>query len=705
MTSSQELCRLVEEPGRFVVSPSEWKRQLQWPSIDMSASTRCDATELTTGLESPRADVRPAGRRAGSIPQWGHALVALVITAVCAAYILPFVDRGWIPHDEGLIAHSAERVLDGQIPHRDFQDAYTGGLTYLHALAFKTLGLKLSSLRIVLLCAYLLLPPAVYFIAIRHADWWMSVLTVGACVTWSLPNYFASLPSWYVLVAAILGTAAMIAYGETNRWGWLVASGVCGGLAILMKVVGLYYVAAGLLFLMFREQQRSADAGGGPGSCERSPAFVAFTALVSSTLVGMLLLLLRRDLRPSEIYVFVVPTVLLCGFLVSNEWHVGRGPFWTRLGRLAGNGVWFVCGVLIPLILFVIPFAWQHSLADLYMGVLVLPRIRLETAKEAWQSWLSFIPALLPAALVFPLLCGLPKGKLWPRPVMFVAAALILLLLAFYTSPISFDILFFALRGLLPLLVLGACIVLLRRGSAEWTSARRESLFLLAAMASLLFLIQYPQAYLIYFCYCAPPVLLLLHAVTLPQSGRGGWVRVVLMGSLLIFGITRLNSVYGLTKFNYVGHFQYDLELERGGLKVDENWKREYEAVVSAIRRQSNPGDYIYAAPDCPEIYFLTNRRNPTPTMFDFFDDQTDREQRILQLLDDKRVGLVVLNEHPYFSKTISREMEARLLQRFPQRQKLGRFTIARREAPDVPAVAASAQPAAAGRQAQVAGQ
>jgi len=53
------------------------------------------------------------------------------------------VNRGWVPHDEGLLGQSAERLLAGQLPHRDFDEVYTGGLSYLHALAFEVGGVRL----------------------------------------------------------------------------------------------------------------------------------------------------------------------------------------------------------------------------------------------------------------------------------------------------------------------------------------------------------------------------------------------------------------------------------------------------------------------------------------------------------------------------------------------------------------------------------
>ena len=84
--------------------------------------------------------------------------------AASAWFISDRIDRGWAPPDEGLLGQTAERFLGGEVPHRDFDDLYTGGLTVLHGAAFAMLGTKMSSLRIVLLGAVVLWIPFVWLI-------------------------------------------------------------------------------------------------------------------------------------------------------------------------------------------------------------------------------------------------------------------------------------------------------------------------------------------------------------------------------------------------------------------------------------------------------------------------------------------------------------------------------------------------------------
>ncbi|MCL5435375.1 MAG: glycosyltransferase family 39 protein [Patescibacteria group bacterium] len=58
--------------------------------------------------------------------------VALIISAFI--YYLFFVNKGLVFFDEGYFAHSAERLLNGQMPYKDFSLQY--GPTYFYILAF-----------------------------------------------------------------------------------------------------------------------------------------------------------------------------------------------------------------------------------------------------------------------------------------------------------------------------------------------------------------------------------------------------------------------------------------------------------------------------------------------------------------------------------------------------------------------------------------
>jgi hypothetical protein len=605
-------------------------------------------------------------------------LLAAITCGLAVLYVNTFVDRGWIPHDEGLLAQSADRLLAGELPHRDFEDAYTGGLTFLHAASFRLWGVRLLSIRWTLLTAALIFVPALYGVAICAGARRLAPVTVFCCVAWSLPNYFAGLPSWYVLILSVLGTVALLqASGDRSRL-WLAAAGMCGGLALLMKVTGLYFVAAGLLFLVYRSQVRSEANESQPRS---GVGGMLLVLTVGGVLVSMQLLLIKRDLRPMELLQFVLPTAVLCGCLGVNEWRRGRGRLVPRLAELATDASLFLAGAAVPVLIFVIPFALRGALGDLFHGVLVLPRMRLELAKAPLPPLVAMLPVVLPAVVILPPCLGWRSANPLPRIVFpLVLGGLALLLLAVQASTYYWT--FLSLRGLLPVLVCAACGLLLRASPERLGATKRLHLFLLAAVASLLSLTQYPQSYEIYFCYCAPLVLLLLHAISSAIPKQARWTTVGLMGFYLAFGVISLNAGYGITPSNSMRQFSQPLDLDRGGLRVQPDSAQQYQSLVAAIREATPADAYIYAAPDCPEVYFLANRRNPTPTMFDFFDDRPDRAARILRSLDEKQVQVVVINLHPLFSPAVAGELAEGLRQRFPHQREMGRFVVAFRHPP-----------------------
>ena len=56
-----------------------------------------------------------------------------------------------------------------EMPHRDFNDRYTGGMTYANAVAFRILGTNLLTLRIVLFALFMFRVPTVFAVAREYS--------------------------------------------------------------------------------------------------------------------------------------------------------------------------------------------------------------------------------------------------------------------------------------------------------------------------------------------------------------------------------------------------------------------------------------------------------------------------------------------------------------------------------------------------------
>jgi len=88
-------------------------------------------------------------------------IVLCLVMVIAGTYVGVRVNQSWIAVDDGVLAQSALRVLQGQLPHSDFVEIYTGGLSFIHAAAFRVFGVNMVSLRICVFLFFLAWVPAV----------------------------------------------------------------------------------------------------------------------------------------------------------------------------------------------------------------------------------------------------------------------------------------------------------------------------------------------------------------------------------------------------------------------------------------------------------------------------------------------------------------------------------------------------------------
>ena len=180
----------------------------------------------------------------------GEAVLLTGTWLVAALWVWFRLDEGWFAHDDGAFGQSATRVLAGELPHRDFVELYTGAMTFLNAGVFSLLGVDLFFLRLPVFLLFLGFVPCVYYLARQFVSPLAAALTTLAAVTWGYAVYPVPMPSWYVLFFAVYGAAALVRFRQTAHRRWLLVAGLLGGLAIGVKITGVYYVVAAVYFLL-----------------------------------------------------------------------------------------------------------------------------------------------------------------------------------------------------------------------------------------------------------------------------------------------------------------------------------------------------------------------------------------------------------------------------------------------------------------------
>lgn len=608
----------------------------------------------------------PAPRRFKWIGLWSHPASVLVIATL---YLAPFVYRGWIPHDQGTLAQCAERLLGGELPHRDFDAMYTGGLSFLNALAFVLFGVKMSSIRTMFFLFTLAFVLVFHWLCRRMLSPGLATLTTYVAVAWSVPNYFAAMPSWYNLYFATFGAAAIVKFIDDSRLRWLALAGFWGGVSVIFKITGLYYIAAVLMFLAFRAHSQNDTDSHADGRARWLSS--AWAASASAVWLALVITLIRSQLNVAVFAQLVLPSIVV-GAVWSHQAY--RFPF-SRSGlrQLVGNTAVFAAGLLAPMVPYALLYVWGGALPQLIHGVFVTPLERVDSVTYPLPQGPMVLMAMVALSGMAVLAFKRPRWDLVIAAILIVSSAVFMQLPAVLTR----DNVFILVR-LAPVGFAISCGLRLIQHHGEMTTTERQQHFLLLALAACLPLIQFPFAAPIYFCFVFPLLLLQAQAVyvrNLTPPLRAQWAATVL---LLVFGVIYVNNItfFDDPRLTAVDPPINPLRVSRAGLLVTERDADVYEPLVSTIQRHSQLEDYVLAFPDCPEVYFLAERKNRSRTLFDVFDAKKGSRIEQLTAAEQPRPKVLVINGEPKHSRKLTEKESDQLRQLYRQCEQIGPFLV-----------------------------
>jgi hypothetical protein len=598
-------------------------------------------------------------------------IIFFLVWSFSAAYAGAYLNRGWERQDEGTLGQTAERVLNGEIPHRDFVNWYTGGLTYIDALIFKIFGVNLFYLRLFLFAVFLAWIPAVYAIARHFLDPWIAGGVTLLAVLWSVPNYPAAMPSWFSLFLTTFATLALATYIRKPAVRWLIIAGLCGGISFLIKSVALYYMAGALLFFVYREQMLARQESSSPQNTRLYLVFV--TASLTLFVLALVKLVYAVGSAPDYLH-FVFPGFAIAILLLAQESRPSTVPDSTRLLTLLKMVVPFMLSASVPILLFFLFFWWRGSLHALLADLFVGPFRGMSVVRSEPVGLLFEYPAVIAALLIIEAakLRGLPRRVL---SIVLTAFAAIILLLASSQNP-PFVVALTSAWGIIPLLAVAGAGVLY--SSSRGTTAdpeRDQTLLLLVCMTALFSIIQFPFASG-YFCYVAP-LAVLLSANLLSRFSNPP--RMVLYSAFAFYALFAALIVqpHFLARRYKVDYDSTPLTLPRaGGIRIASEAATQYTELIPFLKQIAD-GNAIFAGPDCPEIYFLAGFENQTPIIFDSLEDTRDYERNMESLMDRPNfLKAAVLHDATASGKFQLQVLRLLVVSRFPKSRKIGTFTV-----------------------------
>ncbi len=211
---------------------------------------------------APRAEALQVGRRSAALAL----ATAFALVALALVLLVPQTTGGGWEMDEGAVLAYAERVLQGDVPHRDFLTFYGPGNPWLVAGALAVFGARVEVERAVGVLYRILVVLALFVLAWRLAGLLagalaalVSLVLMAEELVWAYATYGSIAFALAGLALAVLAVGA----GEGSR-ALALGAGLAAGVAVLMRYdfVLAIVVSAAPLFLYVDSRLRVWYAGG-----------------------------------------------------------------------------------------------------------------------------------------------------------------------------------------------------------------------------------------------------------------------------------------------------------------------------------------------------------------------------------------------------------------------------------------------------------
>lgn len=488
---------------------------------------------------------------------------------VATAILIFFHNRSWYPPDDGIYAHIAHRILNGEVLNRDIQNLHGGVPSFIHAASLHLFGESLVSLRYPL--AVLGLIQCVLIFGITAGTNRMSAFAAAiATVAYGFVLFSNPSANWYALFLAILLTYVMSTRADSN--GKFALIGLLIGICFLTRQLSAVFLAMGALTglaIFPTRTERNLDRD---PVTSRSEWLGRATLIMICVGIPLYFGFVSRD--PVAFLLFGFFPALVAGWTAFSP-SIRPGLEFAAVGRLlAGCGLAFVPFVVYHLYNGTLLF-WIH---DLFLLPFAIPTI-------------DFVAESSYVLLLTDAIAGFVAGVSELRFSAIAASGLILL---FMLAPM-----------LLGFLVMQRVV---RNQRAGLRPLHLVALFF--AMVSA----HYAIPIYLYFSAGLTTVALLdfIGRQQFVHCRFAAHVTLLAAGCAVLFLAGRSPATLDRVLAGVAEPKTYVPREQRLGLWIERDDVHAYGKLVGRIQNLTPPDSPIFVFPAHPEIYFVANRSNPT---------------------------------------------------------------------------------------------
>jgi len=532
-------------------------------------------------------------RSARTLSELTPLLISLVGGLICYGL---FYNRGLGLSVIGYSIAPAERVLQGEIPYRDFLFNYTPGILWVNAALMKAFGVTLMATRIGLFAFKILTLITLYYLARRITNRWAALVPVALTLAWlGHQQIFNVYPDQYLVLFSLAGLSCLLTYNETGRGRWLLLCGMAIGIVLVFKYnVGVLLFGAGALPTIAREFMMTGQ--------------------------------IRNSAKQIGIYVIGFSAVAgaLAGYLVYNQAFAPMIDHFLRHAAEYSE----TRSVTLPPARVVLPAALT-ALAAICVGLLLVRR-----AGRFVGTYVIAVLAIGAIILLAPVKAALLNGSA-------------------IASVAYFPPLVFASALVVAFVQFKKC-----KQRATWWRANGP-LTITGLFAFAVYLEVFPRADFHHLVRVLPPVFLFFFALLvrwLPSLAEQLRARIpspnrvasLIVATPIVFLLLAGVQDTWATEFESGVRFRdsRELRIDRGrGILVEEKQADLTEGLVQLIQANSSEDDYIFSfAQRGSALYFLAGRRNPTRFLWwrSVGISEEERES-VMAMIAGRRAKLIVV--------------------------------------------------------------
>src|SRR5256885_9378206 len=161
---------------------------------------------------------------------------ASVLAVALGAYALLFNRANVLSHSIGYNLYASERVLDGDVPFRDFHTLYPPAIFYLNAALFKWMGVSLHTALLGVLVFKALTVVVIYLSGRQVMPRTWALVAALSALLWLRPNGpFKSVPMHYGALFLALAMYLLLKHENRQRHFLVFLAGASLGLVALFK--------------------------------------------------------------------------------------------------------------------------------------------------------------------------------------------------------------------------------------------------------------------------------------------------------------------------------------------------------------------------------------------------------------------------------------------------------------------------------------